>query len=182
MRRQLAGMLVGTAALVAAGPAAAAPLVSAELVVEVGALGAFAFPATGAKGHASGSLLATVGAGTAFAGTVVTAATDPAAVPITGIYVYMTDNDAGVFTGSPLGGVAEFRGRYDLEAFDGLIIRSVPLRLGVAATEARSAHGINLTAISGAWTAGTASVWLPGATQPVRRTGSNGLTPGGCCS
>lgn len=165
-------------ALLAAGPAAAGLLTSAQLRVEIGALPTVTFPATGATGQTLGNLEATVDAGTAFAGTVITSVTDPAAVPISGIYVYMDSNDAGAFTGSPLGGAATFRGPYDLQAYS-LVLLSVPLRLGGAVTETRSELGINLSAISDTWTAGTASVWLPGATAPQVRTGSNELTPGG---
>jgi hypothetical protein len=168
-RGRVLGPLAASPALLAAGPAGAGPLASAQLAIEIGALPAVSFPATGATGQTSGDAVATLDAGTAFAGTVITSATDPAAVPITGIYVHMDSNDAGSFTGSPLGGAAEFRGTYDIQGF-GMILLSVPLRFGGAVTETRSQYGLNLTAISSTWTArAPPACGCPG--RPRRRCG-----------
>jgi hypothetical protein len=177
MRNALAGMLLGSLGLLVAGPAAAGPLVSAELRVSIDGLAAVAFPGTGATGSAAGALAASVDAGTGFAGTAITSC-QVCAPPISGIYVFQTGNDAGQFTGTPIGGVAEFRGIYEARGFGDLVLLGIPLRVG-GDTTATSTSGVSVTAISGTWTAGTASVWLPGATAPVVRTGSNELTANG---
>jgi hypothetical protein len=181
------GLLVlGVAALAAAGaPAAwAGSLASATLSFQIAGplltLPPTEFPATGATGSATGTLSATLGPGTAFAGTVTTTVPSTAAPPITAIQVQITNNAELSWAGGPVS--AAFGGVANVQAFGGLTLLGIPLKLGSPSTLVTSHQGVTFTTIAAAWTAGATTVTGLGpatVTYTAMATGSNGLTPGG---
>jgi hypothetical protein len=175
--------LAAVLALLAAPTASAATLASASLGFVIGTLPAASFSGSGTTGQATTDLLATLGAGTSFAGSFTSPVTDPSAVPITAIQVLLTKNGAGSFSGTTpgnVGGSASFTGVANVKGFGGMTLLGVPLNLGSGATSSASAYGINITAISGIWTAGTAVVTgLTGTATAATLAGSNGLNASG---
>jgi hypothetical protein len=174
---------VGALALTASG-AAAGPLTSASLTIKLGTLPAATFPGVGVTGSATSALSASIGAGTGFAGTVATLIPTTAAPPLTGLTYVVTKNDAGTFTGtvpSKIGGAAAVYGSIFVEIAGGPLLL-VPLQLGAPNTIFHApGGGLSVTAISAAWTAGTAALPPIGTATTFTATamGSNALTPGG---
>ena len=178
MRKLFALMAVGAIATLGAS-AQAAPLASATLSFAIGTLPPAVFAASGATGTATSNLNATLGAGTAFNGTVTTTIPLTAAPPLTQIQVQLTGNGALAFTGGPAS--AAFTGIANVKGFGGLTLLGVPLLVGSPNTTTKSAFGVNITAISGAWTLGPATITLGPASPTVTAmaTGNNGLTANG---
>lgn len=179
MRKLFALLAVGAVSLLGAGSAFAGPMSASSFAFQIGTLPSITFVGAGTTGAASGSTLATIDAGTTITGTYTTPVTDPAAVPITAIQAVLTKNGAGTFAGSPnLTGSTSFQGKANIKGFGGLTLLGVPLDVGSGATTTAGAYGINITAISGTWTSGVASVsGVPGVAT-VSQTGSNGLVGG----
>jgi hypothetical protein len=166
--------------LAAAAPAGAAPLVQATLRIDLGRLPAATFSASGATGWASGPLSATLGAGSAFAGTAHFTSPSSAAPPISGITFFVGSNAAGLFAGATpgnVGGIAPFDVRVCVEGF-GLCLLDLDLPIGTPLTTTPPpVAGVGVTAIGGAWTAGVVSIPLVAPTSmgatAVQRTGLN---------
>jgi hypothetical protein len=168
--------------------AGAAALSSASLLVEIGTLPSSTFPATGATGTATSSLSATLGAGSAFAGTSARTLTGT----ITGVLLSVKNNVAAAFTGtapSNVGAAAGVTGQAIIKGF-GVTLLKVPVALGTPGTlfatqlTKMGGPGVAITAVGGSWTAGTAKVTgIPTgtgtATVASTRMGSNMLTAGG---
>jgi hypothetical protein len=187
--------LMGVAAL-ATGVATAAqagPLVSASLTLSLAGASPL-FPATGATGTATGTTLATLGAGVAFAGTQTITLTGTVATksPVDKIQVIVASNAAGTFVPNPidLGGTATFNGVANLyaTASAGSPFLAVPVKVGVATNFTVMGGGLAFSILGAPWTAGVATV--TGVTgQPTPNGGTNGttlmvtgvnaLTPGG---
>lgn len=181
--------LMGIAALatgVATG-ANAAVLFSASLSIALAGAD-LSFPATGATGTAVSDTNATVGAGSAFAGTQTTTfpPTITATAPVDKIQVFIGSNAAGSFTGaSPaaVGGAALFNGTAYLFATKnaGTPFLVVPVKIGTATTFTVAGSGLGFTIFSAPWTAGSATIDYGNVTTPatVMVTGMNALTAAG---
>jgi hypothetical protein len=182
MRKAFTLLAAGALLAFSASSASAGALVSAQFSFQIGTLPSASFTGVGTTGTATSNLSATLDAGSTIVGTVTTAVTDPSAVPITQIQVILTANGAGAFAGATpnsVGGSAQFTGVANVKGFGGLTLLGVPLNVGTGATTTAGAYGINITAISGTWTAGQAVVsGVPGV-PTVTVTGFNGLTANG---
>jgi hypothetical protein len=195
MRKSFGVLAIGL--FVVAGHASAGALTSASFSFQIGSLPSASFPGVGATGTATSDLSASLGGGSAFAGVFTTAIPTTAAPPLTAIQVFVTKNAGGTFTGTTpnnvggnlvLGGVANI---YGIGGFTsgGAPLLAVPLVLGTPNTISKASGGVAITAISGGWTAGTASVSPVTTTTPwffmtnpsgtVTAMGANGLTIGG---
>ena len=194
MRKLFAMLAVG--AFVLAGQASAATLTSASFSFQLGTLPGASFAGVGATGTATSNLSASLGAGSAFAGNFTTLIPTSAAPPLTAIQIFVTKNAGGTFTGTTpnnVGGNHTFNGTANVYGIGGFTtgggpLLAVPLVLGTPNTIYKAAGGVAITAISGGWTAGTASVSPVTTTTPSNATnpagtvtamGANGLTPGG---
>jgi hypothetical protein len=181
MRKLFVLVAAGALAVLGATSASAGALTSATFSFQIGTLPTATFAGVGTTGTATSNLSATLDAGSTIVGTITTPVTDPSAVPITKIQVKLTKNTVGNFAGgSPntVGGSASFQGVANVKGFGGLTLLGVPLNVGSGATSTASAYGINITAISGIWTAGQTIINVPGE-DPVTTTGNNALTAGG---
>jgi hypothetical protein len=171
------------------------PVTSASFSFALDVLPAATFPGVGATGTSISNLSVTLGAGTVFNGAFTTTIPTSAAPPITAIQVIITKNAGQTFTGTTPGnvggnllieGVANV---YGIGGFPGggAPLLPVPVQIGAPNTAYKAAGGVAITAVSGAWTAGTAAVvgvpTTPGTfTNPsgtATLMGANGLTPGG---
>jgi hypothetical protein len=184
MRKLFSLLAVG--ALMLAGQASAAPLASASFSFQLGALPAATFPGVGATGTATSNTSASLDAGNAFAGAFTTLIPTTAAPPLTAIQVIITANEAGNFTGATpnqVGGNMAVKGIsnvYGIGGFPsgGKPLLGVPLSVGTPTTTTLSGGGVNITAISAGWSAGTVQVTGTDA-GTATAMGSNGLTPNG---
>jgi hypothetical protein len=188
-RRGCLGLAVA-AALALAGPAAAATLASASFGFVLGGLPPTSFPASGATGSATSDLSASLGAGTAFHGTITTSIPTSAAPPLTNVVVKITKNAGGTFTGATpgqVGGAAAIYGEAQVNGLSTTLL-SVPLAVGAPGTISQVSGGVAVTVVSGSWTSGAVTVTgvtttttgfgtLPNGTAMA--TGVNALTPGG---
>jgi hypothetical protein len=171
-----------------AGPAAAGPLVSASLTVSVD-LAVLTFQAVGATGTATSDLAASLGAGSAFAGTETTTFTGTRAEksPLDGVTIAIFSNEAGLFTGTTpgkVGGDAFISPSIYLTASDVPALR-LPAFFGKQLTASLMGSGLGFTTFAVPWTAGAVTVTGIRALTPNNKlvtvtrmvTGANGLTP-----
>jgi hypothetical protein len=174
--RLFVGLVIGAVGLVG-GSAHAGSLARADLSLEIGSLPPMSYLARDATGATTSNLGATLGAGTAFNGTFTTT-TVALPDPLTKIVLEITKNDAGSFEGTAPGGVggdAKFGGVARISGI-GNPLFTIPLGFGAPGTTDGEGAGVAFTAINAPWTAGVAEIT---GTNPVIRTGWNGLTPGG---
>jgi hypothetical protein len=174
--------LMGVAAL-ATGVATAAqagPLSSASFSVAL-AGATLVFPGVGATGTAAvgGNGPATIGAGSAFAGTqtVTLTGTQATKSPVDKIQVVIGSNAAGSFTGSPLGGTATFNGNANLYATASASspFLAIPANFGFSTSFTVMGSGLSFSIVGNPWTAGVTTV--TGITgQMTPNGGSNGTT------
>ena len=183
MRKLFVIMAVGVLAM--AGQASAAPLASASLSFQIGALPPASFPGSGVTGTSTSNLIAGVDAGTGFNGAFTTSIPTSAAPPLTAIQVIITKNAAATFVGATpnsVGGNMSIQGVanvYGIGGFPngGAPLLAIPLNIGTPNTVFKSSGGVAITAIAAGWTAGTASVVVATNATTATAMGSNGLTP-----
>jgi hypothetical protein len=186
---RLLGLATATA-IAAATAASAAPLSSASLALTFASFPTLVFPGAGGTGTATSSLSASLGGSGVFNGALTSPVPTTAAPPLTHYGFVITKNGVGTLTGTTpgnVGGELSIQGTANvwgicsqpLPACKPLL--SVPLNLGTPNTVFSGGGGVSVTAISAAWTAGTAVVTGLTLTNGTTATvmGSNGLTPGG---
>jgi hypothetical protein len=199
MRKWLSLLSALMFAGVLAGQAQAGPITSASLTVSL-AGGTPTFVASGATGTATSNTTASLGGGTAFAGTQTITLTGTTATksPVDVIQVVIASNAAGNFTGATpnvVGGAATFTGSANLfattAAFPASPFLVIPVIIGKTTANTIMGSGLSFSTFGAPWTAGVATITGVAITTTTPNgtvmnvmttamvTGNNGLTPGG---